>query len=110
MAPQGNVWGQTQAGSLPTSLEAKKRGLHAGPLVQATSADLDVRQDSLCFPIAQIPAADWQPCQKSLFVNETLVVRRPGGRKNLSAHCSCASSPFATNLNPQWPTWLASGG
>jgi len=56
--------------SLPTPLSAQKRALHTGPIVQATPADLDIRQDSSCLPSAQSPAADWQFRQQFLFVHE----------------------------------------
>ena len=56
-------------GSLAASLSAQQSALHSGPIVQAPSADFDIRQDSLCFPVTQGPPADWQSRQQLLFVN-----------------------------------------
>jgi len=80
---------------LASPLSAKKRALHARPIIEATSADFDIREDSGCLPVAQSPAADWQPRQQSLFVNETRLTRRPSGRKIylLAVHV------FALHLN-----------
>ena len=56
--------------SLPTPLSAQQGALHTGPVVQATSADLDIWEDSGGLPSAQSPAADWQFRQQFLFVHE----------------------------------------
>jgi hypothetical protein len=77
---RGGTRQRNPSAPLPASLAAQQSGLHAGPFVEATSADLDVWQDSFCFPITQSPAADRQPCQQPFFVNETRLARRPGGR------------------------------
>jgi len=57
--------------SLPASLSAQQSALHTCPVVQATSADLDIREDSGCLPVAQSPAADWQFGQQLPFVHES---------------------------------------
>jgi hypothetical protein len=49
----------------------RRRSLHARPVIQATSADLDKGQHSFSFPVAQSPAAHGQPDQQLLFINET---------------------------------------
>jgi hypothetical protein len=67
--------------SLAASLSAQQSTLHTGPVVQAPSADFDKGQNSFRFPIAQSAAADWQPCQQSLFVNEAGLARKPSGWK-----------------------------
>jgi hypothetical protein len=59
--------------SLPAFLSAHQSALHACPIIQATSADLDIREDSGCLPVAQSPAADWQFRQQSFFVYEGLI-------------------------------------
>jgi len=61
------------ASSMPSwkSLTAQERALHARPVIQATSADLDVGEQSFRFPIAQCATADWQLRQQLLFINET---------------------------------------
>ncbi len=56
---------------LSSALPAQERALHAGPVIKAASADLDVGKDSFRFPITQGPTADWQPRQQSLLVNES---------------------------------------
>jgi hypothetical protein len=56
--------------SLHASLAAKQSGLHAHPVIQATSSDFDIGQDSVRLPILQSPAGNRQPCQQLLFVNE----------------------------------------
>jgi len=61
---------------LSASLPSQKRGLNRCPVVQATPADFDMRNDSLGLPVPQGPAADWQLRQQSFFVNETLLARR----------------------------------
>jgi hypothetical protein len=67
--------------SLPASLSPQQSTLHACPIVQATSADLDIWQHSLCLPVAQSATADWQPCQQPFLVNETGLAKRSSGRK-----------------------------
>jgi len=67
--------------SRPASLSPQQSAMHTCPVVQAPSADLDVWQDSLCFPVAQSAAANWQPCQQPLLVNETNLAKRSRGRK-----------------------------
>ena len=62
--------------SLPAFLSAQQSVLHIRPVVQATSADLDIREDSGCFPVAQSPAADWQFRQQLLLVNEASLACR----------------------------------
>ena len=59
---------------LSSPLPAQERGLHTRPVVQATSADLDIGKDSVRFPIAQSATADWQFRQQLLFVNKTALV------------------------------------
>ena len=70
---------QTAAGlipSSPASLPPQQSALHTCPVVQATSSDFDMGDDSLGFPIAQCPAADWQFRQQLFFVNEVHLTRR----------------------------------
>jgi DsbC/DsbD-like thiol-disulfide interchange protein len=54
-------------------LTAQESALHARPIIQATSADFDIREDSGCFPVTQSPAADWQSRQQLFFADETYI-------------------------------------
>jgi hypothetical protein len=89
------------APSRPASLSPQQSALHTCPVIQATSADLDIREDSVCLPVAQSAAADWQPCQQSLFVNETGLTSRPGGRKICLLAIHVALS-FSSRRNFSW--------
>ena len=60
------------APSLAASLSSQQSALHTCPVVQASPSDLDKRQDSLCFPVAQSPAADWQFRQQLFFADKAL--------------------------------------
>lgn len=57
-------------------LPPQERALHARPVVKAPSADFDVGQKSLRFPVAQSATADWQPRQQLLLVNEASLAWR----------------------------------
>ncbi len=59
--------------SLPAFLSAQQSALHARPVIQATSADLDIREDSGCLPVAQSPAANWQSREQLFFADETYI-------------------------------------
>ena len=50
--------------------------MHARPVIQATSADFDIRENPARFPVAQSPAADWQSCQQLFFAYETSLACR----------------------------------
>lgn len=62
---------QAYRSSLSSPLSPQERALHTRPIIQATSADLDVGNDSFCFPVAQSATADGQLRQQPLFVHET---------------------------------------
>ena len=50
--------------------------MHAHPVIQATSANLDEGNESPGFPVAQRATAHGQPRQQLLFVNEACLARR----------------------------------
>ena len=62
--------------ALSASLSAQESALHARPVIQAASADFDIREDSGCLPVAQSPAADWQSRQQLFFAYETSLACR----------------------------------
>ena len=64
-------WPCESRSPLTSPLPAQERALHACPVIQAASADLDVGKESFRFPITQGSTADWQPRQQSLLVNES---------------------------------------
>jgi len=76
--------------------------MHTCPVVQATSADLDIWQDPLCFPVAQSSAADWQFRQQLLFVHESPLAARVFRQ---IVHASIQTLP--TGNNCRFDFWAA---